>query len=285
MAITPVLKSKEFANIALDIYNNLNTVYAKGGFGQLIDSYTYTDLRQQYPWNADHFDQSYMGKYAVDCICWIKGELWGWRYNQQPKYGSNGVPDMTDQEFGDSLTDLVPASQAKEGYGLWKKGHCGMCVGNGMAIDADYSTLAGKVVVNGMKLRKLSEVKWTKCGKFPYIDYTDQYDVRVGDIIPMKVIKIDGNMAYGEAEITPAPEPTPVPPTPAKIVVGSKVTINPGAKNGGTASNRGVYIDEKYANGKFVDTVTAIETHYGVEEALLKQLWSWIATSSLTLVQ
>lgn len=279
-----MLKSKEFANAALDIYNNLTTIYAKGGYGQYIDNATYNALCAQYAWNRSHFNQTYLGKYATDCICWIKGVLSGWRYNVKITSAMycKTIPDFTDEQFGAMLTDCVPIAEAREGYGLWKQGHAGMCVGNGMAIDADYSVNGGKVVVNGMKLRKLTDVNWTKAGKVPYIDYSDQDEVKVGDMIPMIVTRIDGDKAYGEASITPAPTPVPVP----VIKVGSKVTIDKGAKAGGLNKNyRGKLIDPRYANGKYVDTVTKIETHYGVEEALLKNIVTWVALSSLNLAE
>lgn len=108
-------------------------------------------------------------------------------------------------------------------------------------------------------------------------------EIHVGDIVPMEVYEIKDGYAYGKVKC-PDPEPTPT-PTPAKIVVGSKVTINPGAVAGGTNSTyRGKPIDPKYANGKYVDTVNKIETHYGIEEARLAGIVTWVATSSLTLV-
>lgn len=116
--------------------------------------------------------------------------------------------------------------------------------------------------------------------------------VNVGDDLKIPVTSINADSVVGSRLIDKVPEPAPTPtptPTPAKIVVGSKVTINPGARAGGMSSDpktgRGVLIDSKYANGKYVDTVTQIATHYGVEEALLKVLFTWVATSSLTLVQ
>ncbi|MBO7451387.1 MAG: hypothetical protein J6U54_13565 [Clostridiales bacterium] len=278
-----MITSIEFTNAAIDIYNKLNTSYAKGGYGQYIDQATFNALCKQYSWNKQHLSSSWIGTYATDCICWIKGLLSGWRYNVKitPAMYCKTIPDFTDAQWGASLTDCVPISEAKAGYGLWKKGHAGICIGNGYTLDSNYSLKNGKVVENGLILRKLTDVAWEKAGKCPYIDYSDQ--VKVGDIMPMIITKIEGNKAYGVAEISPAPAPVPVP----VITVGSKVTINPGAKSGGTNKQyRGKPIDPKYANGKYVATVVQIETHYGIEEALLdRPVWSWIATSSLKLVQ
>lgn len=115
-------------------------------------------------------------------------------------------------------------------------------------------------------------------------------EIKVGDIVPMEVYEIKDGYAYGKTKIDePQPEPTP-PPTPEppqkEITVGSKVTINSGAKAGGLNDKyRGKTIDSKYANGKYVDTVTKVATHYGVQEACLKNIVTWVAFDSLTLAE
>lgn len=105
--------------------------------------------------------------------------------------------------------------------------------------------------------------------------------IKVGDIVLMEVTEVKDGYAYGKVKID-----EPIQPVPKGIEVGSKVTINPGAKAGGLNSNyRGKAIDKKYANGKYVDTVNKIETHYGIEEARLAGIVTWVAVSSLTLVE
>ena len=106
--------------------------------------------------------------------------------------------------------------------------------------------------------------------------------VKVGDIVPMEVTEIKDGYAYGKVKID-----EPIPPVPKGIKVGSKVTINPGAKAGGLNKDyRGKEISSQYANGKYVGKVVEIATHLGVEEAKIDYpVWSWIAVSSLTLVE
>lgn len=117
--------------------------------------------------------------------------------------------------------------------------------------------------------------------------------IKVGDVVAMTVTDVKDDGVFGTVKAT-QPAPTPTPPEPAKIVVGSKVTINPGAKAGGL--NKKYYgqpISSQYANGKYVATVVEIAMHditgtgkNPVEEAKLDYpVWSWVATSSLTLVQ
>lgn len=107
--------------------------------------------------------------------------------------------------------------------------------------------------------------------------------IHIGDVIPMEVYDIKDGYAYGKAKIE-EPQPTPT-PVPEELKVGDKVTINPGAKAGGLSPNyRGKVINPKYANGKFVDTVADIATHYGVKEAKLKTIVTWVDVNSLNKV-
>ena len=271
-------KSLEFANAAVEIYNKLVTTYAKGGYGQYINQATLTALKNQYEWNKNHLTSNWLDTFATDCICWIKGELSGWRADVKitPSMYCKTIPDFTDAQWGAMLTDCVPIEQAKPGYGLWKKGHAGICIGNGYSLDSNYAVKNGKVVENGLVLRKLTDVAWEKAGKCPYIDYSDQDEIKVGDIIPMTVTKIENGIAYGEMRIS----------NPDTIQVGSRVTIDKGAVAGGTNPKyRGLLIDSRYANGKYVDTVVEIAKHYGEDEAKLKEINTWVAFKYLNLVE
>lgn len=109
-------------------------------------------------------------------------------------------------------------------------------------------------------------------------------DIKVGDKVEMEVYDIKDGFAFGKVKIedkSPAPQPAPAP---KEFKVGAKVTINSGAVAGGLSGTRGKAINPKYANGTFIDTIDAISTHYGVKEARLKTIWSWVALDSLTLV-
>ena len=65
---------------------------------------------------------------------------------------------------------------------------------------------------------------------------------------------------------------------------GSTVTIQGGAVYGGLATSRGAKVPD-YVSGKNRRyTVKQIATHKGVQEALLKEITSWVALSYLTVV-
>jgi hypothetical protein len=66
------------------------------------------------------------------------------------------------------------------------------------------------------------------------------------------------------------------------LEVGNKVHIDSGAVNGGLAENRGCSLHSWVFGADQYFTVSSIATHKGVREALLKEINSWVAVSSLT---
>lgn len=66
----------------------------------------------------------------------------------------------------------------------------------------------------------------------------------------------------------------------AKITVGSTVTIQPGATYGGLTAARGKAVPKEQLAPK-KHTVSKIETHNGVREALLSDIMSWVAIKYL----
>lgn len=69
-----------------------------------------------------------------------------------------------------------------------------------------------------------------------------------------------------------------------QIEEGSKVRIKPGAVYGGLTSARGRLVPATYTSTSRTYTVSRIQTNKGVKEALLKELYSWVAVSQLTIV-
>lgn len=106
--------------------------------------------------------------------------------------------------------------------------------------------------------------------------------IKVGDIVLMEVTEIKDGYAYGKVKVG-----EPIDPVPKGIEVGSKVTINVGAKAGGLNKDyRGKAISTQYANGTYVGKVVEIATHYGIEEAKIDYpVWTWVAVADLTLVE
>lgn len=274
------MKAGEYADIA-ESFSSVSTCYMLGGYGQKLTQATYNYLCGKYPKNKTYGNQKYVGSntFPLDCICFVKALCAG--LTAYPVHRIE-YEDIKKTPMGDITNDKflalmkknngVEPKYAKRGMGLANKSHAAIALGDGMWVDANKWGSQ-----NGVVIHKTGIEQFDIAGEIPGIDYSDEQP-QVGDTIPMVITKIEDGIAYGQAQIGPSP----------KIVVGSQVTIDPGAVAGGLSTDpktgRGVPIAADKANGKYVDTVEAIETHYGVEEALLKGIKTWVALSSLNLV-
>lgn len=260
------MTNKELVNNAVAIFMNQKTVYAKGGIGITLTQSEVDRLIRQYPENAKYISSKDIGKHACDCSGMIVGMAYdGWTVDEDPVWTK--AHDWNDQMLHDRLTDTCDPKDAIPGMCLWKKGHVGLYLGNGIEFDSNAEKSG-----SGIHKRKITDVKWELAGKLPEIEYVG---VNVGDIIPMTVTRIENGIAYGETRVD----------EPEEIKVGSRVTIDPGAVAGGTSSKyRGLIIDANYANGKYVDTVVEIAKHYGEDEAKLEGINTWVAFKYLNVV-
>ena len=96
---------------------------------------------------------------------------------------------------------------------------------------------------------------------------------------PFHCISEDGKGVYGWVDAAAVGAPTAAKP----VEVGCTVTINKGAVYGGLTSARGNKVPTTQSAPK-KHTVSKIQTNKGVQEALLKEITSWVAVSSLTRV-
>lgn len=264
------MTNEELVQIAKDIYNNQATVYAKGGIGWLLTRNKLDSLIRQYPENKKYISEKDLGKHVCDCSGMIVGMAYdGWTVNTNPVWTK--AHDWNDQGLHDRLTDTCDPKDAIPGMCLWKQGHVGLYIGDGMAFDSNAEKSG-----SGIHLRKVTDVAWTLAGKLPEIEYVT---VKVGDVIPMTVTQIENGVAYGETRVE----------NPGTIQVGSRVTIDKGAVAGGLSTDpktgRGVLISSEYANGKYIDVVEKVAKFYGEDEALLTGIRTWVAFKSLNLVE
>ena len=195
-----MMKCKEFiANLKVAL--NEKTVYANGMFGQPITNDILNQkARQLKTWYIDKGNLSKLknyvdkGYFGFDCVCLIKGILWGWNANLNDenggaKYQSNGVPDSSLETILKQCSDVSSDfTNICEGAYVYMKGHCGIYIGNGEVIECTPKW------DNNVQISKLSNLgyignkarMWEKWGKLPYIDYSDAqltYTVAKGDTL------------------------------------------------------------------------------------------------------
>jgi len=178
----------ELAKKAEEIAKNYKTLYIMGCFGAPMTA----NNKKRYTNNHSYNKKSSRKKminaassdtFGFDCVCLVKGILWGWAGNKNKIYGgatyiSNGVPDINQESMITKCKDVTTNFKNIEiGEFLWMKGHCGIYIGDGLAVEA---TPAWKncvqitAVGNIGKKSGYNTRTWTKHGKLPYITYVEE---------------------------------------------------------------------------------------------------------------
>ena len=176
----------ELVKKAKDVVANYKTVYANGMFGQPITESIIVQKTRQLPkWYTTKRQQELraligQGYFGFDCICLIKGVLWGWKgdlnqVNGGAVYKSNGVPDITEYGMLQQCSDVSENfAKIEIGEYLWIKGHCGIYIGEGLAIECTSKWENGvqiTAVHNIAEKQGYNGRTWKKHGKLPYIEY------------------------------------------------------------------------------------------------------------------
>lgn len=175
------------------------------------------------------------GKYwNWDCICLIKGILWGWEADKnKPRgggavYASNNVPDIGENSMINQCKNVSSDfTNIQKGEMLWMDGHAGIYVGDGNVIEATagwdtWEVIKSQIGKNGERTYngKGGSRNWEKHGFLPYVDYTENEIVepvkpkeeepseepkfKVGDKVkPLKLVNYNGTplVQYDETYI------------------------------------------------------------------------------------
>lgn len=162
------------------------TVYANGMFGQPITESIIVQKTKQLPkWYTAERQKSLRaligkGFFGFDCICFIKAILWGWRgdlksTNGGAKYCSNNVPDTTEYGMLNRCSNISSDfSKIEVGEYLWTDGHCGIYIGDGLAVECTPKWDNGvqiTAVHNIAEKQGYNGRKWRRHGKLPYVQY------------------------------------------------------------------------------------------------------------------
>ena len=205
---------KEFVEKLIDITENYNTSYMLGQFGQPTTKANITRAVGRQDVNNKPYlegantilDRGFM----FDCICLIKGILWGWNGDLTKQYGgavykSNGVPDVgADSVLNYCHSVSTDFSDIKVGEIVWIKGHVGIYVGNNLVVECTpkwgvtpgvkYSYLSNKGNSNYPRTKK-----WDKHGMLPWIDYTEKQEVK--DTVSLRYQKIEEVPEWGKEAV------------------------------------------------------------------------------------
>lgn len=220
--MSTVMKASEFVKKAKDIAMNYKTLYVMGCFGAPMNAKNkkrYTTIENEYNRDPDRVSMIYAASddtFGFDCVCLFKGILWGWSGNKNHVYGgakyiSNGVPEMGANQMI-TICEKVSTdfSHVKVGEILWCKGHVGVYIGDGLAVECTPSwdnCVQITAVKNIGTKRGYHARTWTKHGFLPYIEYdvpneTEQKPVQTSTKLKYevgKIVKFSGTKQYASA--------------------------------------------------------------------------------------
>ena len=181
-----MMKASEIVAKAKDIATKYKTLYVLGCFGAPMTAKAKARYTQNQAYNASATRKKMIlsasaDTFGFDCVCLIKGILWGWKGDKNATYGgakycANGVPDMGSDGImhycsgvSTNFKGIVP------GEVLHKKGHVGIYIGDGLAVECtpawDNKVQITAVANLGTK-KGYHNRTWTDHGKLKYIDYT-----------------------------------------------------------------------------------------------------------------
>ena len=178
------MKASDLASKLYDIATTKQSVYAWGMCGYPINREIVSGKARQYPsWYTESkvrnvFEPLYGRNppvWGFDCIGLIKGVLWGWD-NGGAVYCSNNVPDISADSMINKCSNVSSNfSNISVGEYLWMKGHCGIYIGNGLAVESSPKWKNG-VQVTAVNCSKAgyNTRYWSKHGKLPYIIYNEK---------------------------------------------------------------------------------------------------------------
>ena len=123
-----------------------STLYVNGAFGapaMFKNKLRYTQSGKVSKSRRDKIFATKEDTFFFDCVCLIKGILWGWKGDKDLVYGgavyqSNSVPDLSIQNIVKICTGVsTNFSDITEGEFVWLSdySHCGVYVGDGMCIE------------------------------------------------------------------------------------------------------------------------------------------------------
>ena len=193
--MSTIMKASDFVAKLKDIATNYKTLYVMGCFGAPMTAANKKRYINHHPYNKQParvklINAASADTFGFDCVCLIKGVLWGWTGDKAKvyggaKYATNGVPDVDANTMINLCSEVnTDFSKIEVGEAVWTNGHIGVYIGNGLAVECT-PAWKNKVQITACNCSKpgYKTRKWKKHGKLPYIDYT------VGSTAPTKTSK------------------------------------------------------------------------------------------------
>ncbi len=202
------MKAKEFVEKLKDIATNYKTLYVMGCFGAPLNEknkkrYTSNHSYNKKPERTAMIQDASEDTFGFDCVCLLKGVLWGWNGDRKRTYGGatykgNSVPDLAaDDMFEVCREKSKDFSNILPGEAVWVKGHIGAYIGQGLAVECtpkwknNVQITACNCTVSGFNRRN-----WTAHGKLPYVEYTEIVKTKKANLKVGDLVEITGDKYY-----------------------------------------------------------------------------------------
>ena len=176
---------KELATAAMNVAKYYKTLYIMGCFGAPMNSKN----KERYSRNHDYnmktersvkIKSATSDTFGFDCVCLIKGLLWGWNGDEYKTYGgavykANSVPDIGADQMMAVCSDLsTDFSTIQPGEAVGMRGHIGIYVGNGLAVECTPAWADGVQITAVHNIGKKAGYHgrtWVRHGKLPWVSY------------------------------------------------------------------------------------------------------------------
>lgn len=202
-----LMNSLEFCDKLVDLATNHKTLYVLGCFGAPMNVRNKARYKTNNSFNngrSEMIDGASENTFGFDCVCTIKGILWGWDGDVNATYGgasyvANGVPDvgantMYNRYCTNRSTDF---SNIIKGEAVWMDGHIGVYIGDGKVVECT-PKWDNKVQITSLANignREGNFRKWTGHGRLPWIEYitgtNPKPTPKTRELVDYKVVKGD----------------------------------------------------------------------------------------------
>lgn len=202
----------DLANRLKSVATDYKTLYVMGCFGAPMTQTNKARYCKNHSYNKKAertamIQAATEDTFGFDCVCLIKGILWGWSGDVSRTYGgavykANDVPDIGADSMIKVCKDVsTDFSGIEVGEAVWMEGHIGVYIGDGLAVECT-PKWANKVQITAcnQSVTGYNRRNWIKHGKLPYIKY-----IRVQEELPvfehLDVVRIkDGVTKYSNGK-------------------------------------------------------------------------------------
>ena len=182
--MSTIMKASDFVAKLKDIATNYKTLYVMGCFGAPMTAANKKRYIDHHPYNKQParvklINAASADTFGFDCVCLIKGVLWGWSGDKSKiyggaKYATKGASDVDANTMINLCSEVsTDFSKIEIGEAVWTNGHIGVYIGNGLAVECT-PAWKNRVQITACNCSKpgYNTRQWKKHGKLPYIDYT-----------------------------------------------------------------------------------------------------------------